>query len=123
MVQTALPSGTVSNNWDSLVGSSAHVALQSSDGDTSKISTSTASDVCIVNIDSLTDPVSSSSHTVTISAKATGSGGPERITFDLYQSTTLIASSGSTAITRGSTGRPRPSLITTHWCTGRGCSR
>jgi len=102
MTQTALPSGTVSNNWDTLVGATAHEALQSSDGDTSKISTVSQGDICEVNVDSLTDPVNNVNHVCTISAQATGSGAPERITFRLIENTTIRASSSSTAITRGS---------------------
>ena len=102
MVQTALPSGTVSNNWDTLVGSTAHEALQSSDGDTSKISTGTQGDISNVNIDSLTDPAVGTGHIIKINAQAAGGAAPERITFKLFQSTTEIATSGSVAITRGS---------------------
>lgn len=102
MTQTALPASTISNNWDTLVGATAHEALQSSDGDTSKISTVTQGDICEVKVDSLTDPENNINHVITISAQATGSGGPERITFRLIENTTIRASSASTAITRGS---------------------
>ncbi len=101
MVQIAIPSATVSNDW-TVTGSSAHEALQVCNGDTTKIDTVTQGDVCNVNIDALTDPEVSTGHIIKITAQATGSGAPERITFKLFQSTTEIASSGSVAITRDS---------------------
>jgi len=101
MTQTALPSATVSNDW-TVTGASAHVALQSSDGDTTKISTTTETDICIVNIDSMSDPVNNVNHVITISAQATGSGAPERIELKIFESTTERAASGNIAITRGS---------------------
>ena len=101
MAQVALPSGTVSNDW-TVTGASAHVALQSRDDDTTKITETTEGEICIVNIDSLTDPVSSTGHVITISAQATGSGGPERIQLKLFEGVTERAASGNLAITRGS---------------------
>ncbi len=101
MVQTALPSATVSNDW-TVTGASAHVALQSSDGDTTKISTTTQGHLCRVNIDSLTDPENNTGHVITISAQATGSGAPERIQLRLFEGSTQRAESGNIAITRGS---------------------
>ncbi len=100
MVQTALPSATVSNNWT--VTGSLPTALQTKDGDTSKISTQTAGDLCRVNVDSLTDPEVATGHFIRINAQATGSGGPERILLRLFEGGTQRAISGAIAITRSS---------------------
>lgn len=101
MVQTALPSGTVSNDWN-VTGASAHVALQVADGDTTKIDSSTSGDLARVNIDSLTDPVSSVDHVIRINAQATGSGQPERLIVRLFEGCTQRAASSTIAITRSS---------------------
>ncbi len=101
MVQTALPSGTVSNDW-TVTGASAHVALQTKDDDTSKIDSLVAGDLCRVNIDSLTDPVGNVSHILHVNAQATGSGQPERVILRLFETSTERADSGVLAITRSS---------------------
>lgn len=101
MTQTALPSATVSNDW-TVTGPSAWEALRVSDGDTAKIQTSVENDLCIVNIESLSDPKNNINHVITISAKAAGSGGPERIQLKLFEGATERAVSSNIAITRGS---------------------
>jgi hypothetical protein len=103
MVQEALPSGTVSNNWDTLTGAAtAHEALDdpvaSPDDGTTMIETNTQGDVCEVNIATVTDPTVGTGHIIHWRANGTGSGAPERITVDLVETSTIRASSPSTAI-------------------------
>jgi len=101
MVQTALPSATVSNDW-TVTGASAHVAMQVKDEDTGKITSTTQGDACRVNVDSLTDPEGNTGHICHINAQATGSGAPERIELKLFEGSTERAASGNIAITRSS---------------------
>jgi len=107
MAQTALPTATVSNDWDSITGgASAHLVLDdpvsTPDDDTTKIGTNTEGDKCRVNIASLTDPEVATGHIIHFRAKAAGSGSPERIEVLLFEGGTERADSSDIAITRGS---------------------
>jgi len=101
MVQIGTPDGTVSNNWTVTGAATAHAALASA-SDSSLIETPTVTDACRVNINSLTDPVSSTGHIIKFRAQATGSGGPERVQVKIFETSTERAASGNIAITRGS---------------------
>ncbi len=101
MVQTALPTATVSNDWTVTGSASAHAALASA-SDSSLIETATEGDLCRVNIASLTDPAVSTGHIIRFRAQATGSGGPERIVVRLFEGGTQRAVSTAIAITRSS---------------------
>jgi len=102
MVQTALPTATVSNDWTVTGAASAHVALASA-SDSSLVETNISSEMCRVNIASLTDPVSSTGHIIKFRAQATGSGGgAEKIQMRLYEGGTLRATSSKISITRAS---------------------
>ena len=102
MVQTALPTATVSNDWTVTGSGSAHAALASA-SDSSLIETNISAELCRVNITSLTDPVSSTGHIIKFRAQATGSGGgAEKIQVRLYEGATLRATSAKITITRAS---------------------
>lgn len=101
MVQTALPDGTVSNDWTVTGAASAHAALASA-SDTSLIETATQGDLCRVNVATVIDPEVGTGHVIKFRAQATGSGAPERILVRLFEGSTERAASGNIAITRGS---------------------
>ena len=101
MVQTALPTGTVSNDWTVTGAATANAALASA-SDSSLIETATEGDLCRVNIATLTDPEVGTGHVIRFRAQATGSGGPERIEVLLFEGSTQRADSSNIAITRGS---------------------
>ena len=101
MVQTGLPTATVSNNWTVTSSPSAHEALASS-SDSSLIETNIVGETCRVNIYSLTDPVSSIDHIIKFRGQATGSGGGEKVKVLLFEGATQRAISGKISLTRGS---------------------
>jgi len=95
LVQIATPTATVSNDWTVTGAASAHVALASASDSSLIESTNSQGDKCRVNIGSLTDPVSSIDHVIKFRAKATGSGGPERIEVLLFEGSTQRADSAN----------------------------
>src|SRR5512139_3656109 len=103
MTQTARPASTISaGGWTSSSGGTLH-GDQSDNSDTTYgrcSSTATTEELLLA---SLSDPNSSSSHVVTVRARATGSSGGEKLSAYLYQGSTLVATlfSAST-ITRNS---------------------
>ena len=101
MVQTALPTATFSNNWTVTGSATAHQAL-ASPSDSSLIETNIVAEKCRVNIESLTDPLIGTGHDIKFRAKATGSGGGEKVRIRLFEGATQRALSGKISITRGS---------------------
>lgn len=72
----------------------------SSDGDTTyigRVSSSSSSDGAEVGLSDLTDPVSSAGHIIRFSARKTSSRSGD-VSFDLYQGTTLIATTASLSL-------------------------
>ena len=109
MVQTALPSATVSNSWTiagSTPAATAHESVDdpvaTPDDAVTLLEETTQGETFRVNIGSLTDPVSSTGHVIRARCQGTGSGAPERIQLKLFQGTTEKAASGNLAIVRGS---------------------
>ena len=72
------------------------------DGDTSDYVSATATGSDEVALTNMCDPYASTGHNIVFDARATGGGGTEKIKVDLVQGTTVIATSGALAITRGS---------------------
>jgi len=101
MVQTGLPTATVSNAWTVTGSATAHQALASA-SDSSLVETQTVTDTCRVNIGSLTDPVGNIDHVIKFRGQATGSGGGEKVKVVLFEGSTQRAISGKITITRGS---------------------
>jgi len=102
MVQTATATATVSNDWTVTGSGSAHAALASA-SDSSLVETNISTEMCRVNIGSLTDPAVGTGHIIKFRAQATGSGGgAEKIQLRLYEGATLRSTSAKITITRAS---------------------
>ena len=99
MVQTALPTATVSNDWTVTGAASAHAALASA-SDSSLIETNVEDENCRVNIASLTDPEVGTGHVIRGRGRATGSGGGEKIRVALFEGGTERALSGKITLNR-----------------------
>jgi hypothetical protein len=97
VVQTAVPTSDITtDSWTT-------APLFSKVNDTSDatlITSPAATTQCEVALGSLTDPVSSTGHTVFVRAKATGSGAAEKLTFYLYEGATLRATSAAESVSR-----------------------
>jgi len=99
MVQIALPTATVSNDWTVTGAASANAALASA-SDSSLIETNISGETCRVNIASLTDPAIGTGHVIKFRGKGTGSGGGEKVKVALYEGGTLRALSGKITLDR-----------------------
>lgn len=95
MAQFARPSGTVSAGlWSPIGGPS--TLWECMDEVTANDSTDYIEAIngdnttCEINLSSVTDPVGNVNHTVRFRMQGTGSGGPERLTVQLFDGATLI---------------------------------
>ncbi len=104
MVQNALPSGTVTNNWNITGAATAHEAVDdpvgSPDDDTTKLDSTVDEDEFLVNIGTVTDPEVGTGHVIRFRCQSTGSGAPERVEVKLFEGTTERAASGNIACNR-----------------------
>lgn len=104
MVQSALPTGTVSNCWTLVGDSCAHLVVDDPvccpDDCCTYAHTTTDCATFRVNIGSLCDPVSATCHTVTARGRATGAGGVENIRIKIFEGCTQRACSGNIALLR-----------------------
>jgi len=105
MAQYARPDADVSaGSWTPYPASPAtlydKISETSHDDATTYITTTAAATTCEVGLSNVTDPVSSTGHILYFWATATGSGGGEKITMLLFESTTQRATSGAKTITR-----------------------
>ncbi len=104
--QYARPDGTVSaGSWTAVGAATHHDAINETtpNGDTDYVQIATTTNPTLnVSTTDVFDPVLSTGHVIRFRANASGTGGAERMRMELYQGSTLIASTGNLAITRGS---------------------
>jgi len=102
-VQTGLPDDDIGVicNWD-ITGPSSWEAVLTSDGDATKITSSTDEQFCQVNIGEPDDPDSLTGHIIHFNAQANGAKGGEKVQIFLYDEGVEKASSGTISIARGS---------------------
>jgi hypothetical protein len=104
MAQFGRPDSTIAaGGWTSTGATLYEVIDETSASDADYISAGSTATTARIGLSDVTDPVSSTGHTVRYRGQSNGSGSPERITVELRQGTTLIATvSSSYNITRGS---------------------
>lgn len=104
MPQFARPISTLENGgWEPFGASTCHEATdeETPNGDTDYAEADSADTTLKMGLSTVTDPSSSSGHTLRFTAKASGTKGPEKLDAYLYQGATLIC----TALSAGSITR------------------
>lgn len=103
MAQYGRPASDITANWTPSIGTTHWQCIDETPySDTDYVSTTTNGRIFQVSLSPLVDPISSTGHIIRIRAYASGSSSAEKITYALYEGTTVRATSPATSITRNS---------------------